>query len=439
MICKVKNTIEKYSLLDSSVRTVAVGLSGGADSVCLLDVLNRLKDEYSFTLKAVHVNHKIRGDEAERDELFVKELCRKKGIELLVFSKDIPALAKERRLSLEECGRQVRYECFQKCGCDAVAVAHTLSDSIETMIFNLARGTGAKGLTGISPKREPDIIRPLIECTREEIEAYCNNNSISFVTDSTNLSDDYTRNHIRHNIVPAFKKINTDFEASFLRAMYSVKEEDDFVNACAEELLKECKNEAGEYNIQILSESDDAVLKKFILKILREKMKKPPEAKHIEACFDLIKSGKGKIELSKDLYILADNGIISFNRSHCEKKPWKAFVENSVAEIPSGVIELIPSDEITADAFDEDKVKNELFFSSRLPGDSFTFRNRKVTKSLKKLFNEMKIPEDRRNDIAVLHDGENVVWIEDIGVNSMYIPDDNSQKILKIKRTGKNA
>lgn len=435
MICKVKNTVEKYGLIDKNIKTVAVGFSGGADSVCLLDILTSFKDEYGIIVKAVHVNHNIRGKEAEADELFVRRFCEDRGIELLVYSVDVPSLAKQRKLSLEECGRQVRYECFEEADCDAVAVAHTLSDSIETMLFNLARGTGAKGLSGISPKREPNIIRPLIACTRKEIEAYCAEKSLDYVTDSSNLSDDYTRNHIRHNIVPEFEKINTDFEASFFRAMNSIREEDEYIEACAHRLIEESRCENG-YKLSVLYDSDSAILKKCILEIIRDKMNKPPEAKHIELCFDIVRSGRGKIELSKDLYILADGDIISFCHTKNDVLRWKAFFEDGACETPYGKFTLQEGGGSKADSFDEAKVNGKLFLSSRLPGDSFTFRKRGVTKSLKKLFNEMKIPLEKRNKMAVLHDGEKVVWVEDIGVNAMYIPEEKSQKIITVIKEG---
>lgn len=437
MICKVKQTIEKYGLIDSSVRTVAVGFSGGADSVCLMDILSSFKDEYGIIIKAVHVNHNIRGAEAERDEMFVRRFCSDRNIELLCFSVPVPELAAERKISLEECGRQVRYECFEKAGCDAVAVAHTLSDSIETMLFNLARGTGAKGLSGISPSRKPCIIRPLIACTRKEIEAYCEQMGLEYVTDSTNLSDDYTRNHIRHNIVPAFEKINSDFESSFYRAMCSIRENDEYIEKSALRLLEDSRCEKG-YRISVLLASDAAVIKRCLHLLIKEKMNKPPEAKHIEACFLLVQKGFGKIELSRDLYVVAENGIITFCAKQKLPEQWKCNFVNGVAVTPYCVIELTQDKSAEGFLIDADKIKDGLFVSSRLEGDTFTFKSRKVTKSLKKLFNEMKIPVEKRNRLSVLHDGKNVVWIEDIGVNAMYIPDKNTQKILTVKRTGKN-
>lgn len=435
MICKVKNAIEKYKLIDDNVSSIAVGFSGGADSVCLLHILSSLKDEYGIILKAVHVNHNIRGEEADADERFVRDFCKNIGVELLVFSVDVPSVAKSKKLSLEECGRLVRYECFEKAGCDAVAVAHTLSDSIETMLFNLARGTGVKGLGGISPARDPNIIRPLIDCTRKEIEEYCEKNGLDYVTDSTNLSDDYTRNHIRHNIVPAFEKINSGFENAFLRAMSNVREECDFVESCVYEALDRSRTEDG-FSVRVLNTFHDTVVKKCILEILKEVMQKPPEAKHVDAFFKCVKTGAGKIEIGKDLYLCVNDDIISFCHSETETPEWKSSFINAIAKTPYGSYHLESGSMIDKNSFDAEKISSDLFLSSRLAGDEFTFSERGVTKSLKKLFNEMKIPAKSRNKVAVLHDGKNVVWIEDIGVNAAYIPDKKSQKIITIKKDG---
>ena len=228
MICKVRNTIDKYRML-SGVRSVAVGVSGGADSMSLVHILSSLKEEYGIILKVVHVNHNLRGQEALRDENKVRDFCNKNNIECLVFSEDIRLIARQKGIGEEECGRIVRYECFEKANCDVVAVAHSLSDSIETMVFNMIRGAGSKGLCGIPPVREPNIIRPLIDCTRQEIEAYCCENGIEYLTDSTNLLDDYTRNFIRHNIVGAFSHINKGYEKNISCLMDIVAQENDYL------------------------------------------------------------------------------------------------------------------------------------------------------------------------------------------------------------------
>ena len=158
-----------------NAKSVAVGLSGGADSVCLFDILLKLRSEFGYKLVCVHVNHNLRGDESLRDQRFVRDLCAKNGVELKIVSADIAKLAKERHIGIEECGRAVRYEAFESAGCDRIAVAHSLSDCIETSLFNLARGSSLAGVCRIPPVRG-NIIRPLIDCTAQEIRDYCREN-----------------------------------------------------------------------------------------------------------------------------------------------------------------------------------------------------------------------------------------------------------------------
>ena len=200
---KVLRAIEKFGMLDG-VNDVTVALSGGADSMCLLHSLLVIKDTYSLNITAAHLNHMIRGKEALRDEEFVIEQCKKIGVQLFVERVDVPLFARENKISIELAARKVRYEFFERVAKGAVATAHTASDNIETVILNMTRGASLKGLCGIPPKRDR-FIRPLICCTRSDVEAYCAKNNIQFVTDSTNLTDEYTRNNIRHNIYNIIK------------------------------------------------------------------------------------------------------------------------------------------------------------------------------------------------------------------------------------------
>ncbi len=434
MICKVKNTIDKHGLL-SCVKSIAVGVSGGADSMCLLDILSKLKDQYGIILKAVHINHNLRGDEALRDENFVREYCNNNGIDLEVFSVDIRTLSKATSTSEEECGRKERYRCFESVGCDAVATAHTLSDSIETMLFNLARGTGLKGLCGIPVKREPNIIRPLIECTRSEIEEYCNENGVPFITDSTNLTDDYTRNHIRHNLVPDLSVINKSYEKSILRCFNSLCDDEEYLYSETMKLIEACRVAEG-YNAQTLKNAPSALRKRALAHILKEKMNKSIEGKHIDLINECVMNSHGKVEIASDCYAEVKSGLLYFSSDSLLSKEWKSSFENSKAVTEHGSFCLEPCDKNDPDAFDYDKINGDLFVSSRLPGDRVTLKSRGITKSLKKLFNELKIPVEIRNSIAVLHDGEDVVWVENIGINSLYITDENTSNAKKIIKEG---
>lgn len=200
----VKKTIKKYSMINKGERII-VALSGGKDSMALLDILKKLENELEISVSCAHFNHCIRGEESDRDEAFVRKYCEKNNIELFCRRGDVLKFAKEKHLGTELAARELRYEFLSSLGCDKIATAHTAGDNAETMLFNLARGTSLKGMCGIPPVRDK-FIRPIICLKSTETEEYCKRNSIPFVTDSTNSSDEYTRNFIRHNIIPELKK-----------------------------------------------------------------------------------------------------------------------------------------------------------------------------------------------------------------------------------------
>ena len=436
MICKVKRTIEKYDLL-RDISSIAIGVSGGADSMCLLEILSKLKDEYGIILKVVHVNHNIRGAEALRDQRVVEDYCRQIGIECIVNSVDVPSLAKNMGIGEEECGRIKRYEAFAKAGCDAVATAHSLSDSIETMIFNLIRGTGVKGLCGIPAARD-NIIRPLIDCSRKEIEAYCEKNNIPYITDSTNLTDDYTRNYIRHNIVASFSKINENYENAISSAMETLRTENDFMENCKNVFLDDSYSDEG-YNTTALVMVNSAIRQRAVASILSLYMKKDVEKRHIDLVSKAIVNREGKVEIAKDVYVIVKGYLLTIESSKTKSEEWLVPFENGVFNTPVGsfCIEVASSAEYkSSDAVDADKIKGELAMSSRKEGDRFFSKARKNTKTLKKLFNEAKIPSWERNNIAILRDDENLIWIDGFGTDGKYLPDINSKNILIIKKEG---
>ena len=208
MYKKALATISKYHMLKKG-DSVVLGISGGADSVALLHLLCKQREELNLTLFVVHINHGIRGVEADRDEGFVRKLCARWRVNFKAETFDVPKMAKEMGITEEECGRHVRYEAFENClkanNASKIAVAHNLNDQAETLVMRLCRGTGLTGLSGIAPVRG-HIIRPLIECSREEIEAYLEELHQPYCTDSTNLKEDYTRNKIRLNLLPYMEK-----------------------------------------------------------------------------------------------------------------------------------------------------------------------------------------------------------------------------------------
>ena len=193
---------------------VLCAVSGGADSVYLLCRLKELAEDGRCTVEGAHFNHCLRGAESERDEAFVRELCGKLGIEAHFGRGDVAAFAVQMRLGTEDAARRLRYafleETAERTGAAAIATAHTANDNAETMLLNLARGSGLRGLCGI-PERRGRIIRPILDTTRQEIEEYLEAKGTAHVEDSTNAADDYARNRIRHRAVPALESVNPEF------------------------------------------------------------------------------------------------------------------------------------------------------------------------------------------------------------------------------------
>ena len=194
---------------------ISVALSGGADSMALITALLKLKDELGITLSAVHINHMLRGEESDRDEAFVRAQCKKLGVDLIVYKIDVASIADKNKISLELAARNARYEVFDTIQCDALATAHNADDNFETFLFRMTRKTGLSGLCGI-PVRRGKYIRPLLYCSRTEVEDFCRENEVPYVTDSTNLSDDFTRNKLRHSVVPIMKTLNVSLLESFI-------------------------------------------------------------------------------------------------------------------------------------------------------------------------------------------------------------------------------
>lgn len=246
-ISNVSAAIERFDMLHSG-DTAVVALSGGADSVSLLCALCTLSEKLGVEVRAVHINHCLRAEESERDMRFCEELCNRLDVPLTVYRIDVAA-QQQKHESLEECARKARYNAFSetldKIGERArLATAHNAGDSAETMLINLTRGTGLKGLCGVPPVRGK-IIRPLIYCTRGMVEEYLREIGQNWVTDSTNLSDDYTRNKIRHIIIPEMEKINGAFIETVSRAQDSLRADSDFLCDLARQELDKARRGRG--------------------------------------------------------------------------------------------------------------------------------------------------------------------------------------------------
>ncbi len=440
MLDKVLATIKKYNMIEKGDKIV-IGVSGGADSVCLTDILNKVKKEIEIEIILVHINHNIRGEEAKRDENFVIELGKKYNNLVKVFSYDVEKLAKEKSLTVEEMGRKLRYEAFNSVALEKgkIAVAHNLNDNCETMIMRFFRGTGIKGLGGIAAKRE-NIIRPLIELSREEIERYCLENNLDYCEDSTNSVEKYTRNKIRLNLIPMIKKeFNKNIVNTMARCSEIMREEEEFLNKEAKKFYEKCEVEKNRIDIEKLKEID-RVLQRRIIRI--GFLEFTPDLydisyEHTESVLALIEKESGKvIELPKGLRAKREHNCIYFYKEE-EKNSfnYKIDVDKMYSFDEIGVGILLSREKnlenckksYTID-IDCDKINSDIVLRSRKAGDKINLLA--GSKSVKRLFIDEKIPASKRDSIPLLAVDSNVIWIKDLKTSSYFMANENSRNIL---------
>lgn len=435
----VLSVIKKYNMLENCDRIV-VGLSGGADSVCLLSVLNSLKAEYGFSLIAAHINHGIRGAEAQRDEESCKRLCEKLNVPLEILHADIPTLSKQQGIGEEECGRIVRYDFFRSLAGEKgkIATAHNLNDNAETLLLNLVRGAGSKGACGIPPVRD-NIIRPLIETDRESIEKYCEENNLQYVTDSTNLECEYSRNKIRIKVLPTLCEINQNAVGALSGFASRMREQEAFLESVENEKYALCVKNSVLYEAEF-SALDIFLKKRIAGRFLSELSHGEVESKHIDAFLSFVGSGKTLVTASATEIVSRDGKIFkkpeqaeqfSVDFSLDYKKVNLPFCEISVEEYDTKDLQNLNKDMLD-NLIDCDKISNTLVLRSRKDGDKFTFSKRRVTKTVKKLFNEDKIPPEVRNKMVILDSDGEVVWLRGYGTNKKFRISAETKKAIKL-------
>ncbi len=419
---KIEKTIEKYNML-SSGDTVAVGVSGGADSMLLLDYLVKNRERYGITVVAANVEHGIRGVSSKRDSEFVKAYCTKNGVEFKGLSINAPKEAAEAKMGVEEYSRKRRYEFFASLSADKIATAHSLSDSAETVLLRLARGSSIRGLCSIPPVRD-NIIRPLIECTADEIRAYCRDNGIGFVVDETNSDNAYSRNFVRNEIIPRLKELNPAVETAIARLISSSKEVDEMLEAEAEKLTFPLE-------IKALKNAYTAVAKRAIQNYA-ESFKISLDEKHLNETYSLIFK-RGKIQLKGDVFAVSDGECLTVKR--LEDASGGADFCLSFKTVSAS--EFLNNYELLKKQFafycDCDKIVGNISVRSRAEGDRITIAKRGVTKSLKKLMNELKIPEDKRPLIPVICDNNGIIGVYGYAVSQRVSPDDETKNYYLLK------
>lgn len=464
MINKVKQYIDHYKMLEKGDQII-VGVSGGADSVCLFHVLLELQKEYGLTLFVIHVNHGIRGEEAFRDEEHVRELCRKEKISFTAVYKDIPLLAKEGGMSLEEAGRKARYEVFNQYlaayKCNKIAIAHNKNDNAETILFHMFRGSALRGLTGISPVRD-NIIRPLLCLERWEIEAYLQERKIPYLNDSTNFALDYSRNKIRLGILKEAQVVNKKAVSNIARAAESLMEIREFIEKSSQKAAERILIEKEKSHILLKAEElavEDIVIQKEVVRkafyLLGESLK-DVEAVHVEAVLGLLDKQAGK-------RVNLPYGITAAREYH----HIELAIEKSGAKEAAGSRELTEERELLVPGitplfengkalhatlidykknmiipqsictkwFDYDKIKDTVLIRFRKQGDYLCIDGKGGTKKLKSFLIDEKIPRQERDILPLLADGSHIMWIIGSRISEAYKIDENTKRILQIRLT----
>ena len=315
MLKKIAHFIEQHKLLSKDKKYI-VALSGGADSVCLLLVLQRL----GYDVEAAHCNFKLRGEESDRDEQFCVELCKKNDIEIHLAHFDTNFYAISHKISIEMAARELRYSYFEHLrrdiGADAVCVAHHQNDCAETVILNLVRGTGIQGLAGIQPKRD-NIVRPLLCVSRDEIEGFLADEGQDFITDSTNLDDLYVRNKIRLNIIPMMEKINPAAVQNIVKTAIRLSEANKvFIHSIEEASMRVSDSTAEGLVLDIEKLKREVSTEYTLFNILKNYGFNPDQ---IEAIDSNLEAPTGTIYLSESHQLLFDRGkMIVTERSNSD-------------------------------------------------------------------------------------------------------------------------
>lgn len=466
----VASFCEEHSLFNQGDRVV-VGVSGGADSTALLHILLELAPKWKLTLAVTHLNHKLRGRDAEEDQEFVTGLAQKHNLPTFIESEAVEELAKRRGEGTEEAGRFARYLLFyrakERFGAQKVALGHTASDLVETFLARLMRGS-ASGLYSIAPKRSDGVVRPLLGVWRRDILTYLLENDIHFREDVTNLDENYERNRIRHQLLPLLREeFNPRVEEALMRTVLLLSRDEKYLGVQAEEALSTASSEGESASDEetilegaSLAKLHPAVLSR-IIRLLASRLSPgyPPAAERVEGLMELIYAGRSgcwwllphlsaEVSSGKVRFFCDDSAKVADKRystvvdDSCPKTTLSVPGETRIGEEVSIIqVVIIPKDEYSPSPADEsaltllldaEKVKGELHARAPKKGDRFRPQGLGGSKLLSDLFTDLKIPVWERKRAVVIEDGEGILGVVGLRADERATPDESSQKYMLI-------
>ena len=432
---RIKEYMKAHRMAEEGEGVLAA-VSGGADSVCLLWVLKELSEELGLHVAAFHLNHGLRGEEADRDEAYVRTLCRELSIPLSVVRENVTEYAADKGISEEEAGRNLRYfhmeQAAGRFSCEKKATAHHKDDTVETVLLNMFRGSGLRGLGGIRPVRN-SIIRPLLCLTREEIEAYLRETGVSWCEDSTNRECRYVRNRIRNELLPWVREnINDRAGEHILNIASLASRAVEYFYDQAEKIL----SEGNPFSIrtEVFDRQPD-ILKEYLVRAMISGVsenQRDISSKHIEAVCNLKGPGSGcEVMLPFGLKARRGYEILEIRRqeevSDVDEDHMRVVMRTFSCEKDLE----IPKNQYTK-WFDYDKIKDTLSVRNRKSGDYFLISGGK-RKLLKRFFIDEKIPEERRGTIKLLTEGSHVLWVIGYRISEYYKITNTTRTILEVK------
>lgn len=454
---KVIAYIKKNKLIEPG-DNVLVALSGGPDSVCLLNILYKFKDELNITLGAAHINHMLRGEDSDRDEKYVIELCNKIGIPSYIKRVNINNYSEKNKMSSEMAGRKVRYDFFEeimkKGNYNKIATAHNANDQAETIMFRLIRGSGLEGLGGIKAYRDNKIIRPILCLERDEVEKYIRKENLNPRIDKTNFEKIYNRNKIRLDILPYIKEhFNEDIIKTLNRTAVLLQKDNEFLES---ESLKVYQKYCIEYDEYFIIKKDaftnhDSIVSRMLRNALIRYSNQPYdfEMKHIYEIMDLARKDTGKaVNLPKNILVENIYGDIYIKNKSNQKKIYSNEVRLNKFDIGNRKIDfqdffiqftvmendknLNLKENKFIKYFEFDKIEDEIILRTREDGDRMIPLGMKGSKKVKDIFIDMKIPKDLRDLIPILCFDNKIAWVIGVRTSEEYRISNNSKNILKV-------
>jgi tRNA(Ile)-lysidine synthase len=457
LVDKVSAAITKHSMLSGGEK-VLVGLSGGPDSVCLLSLLHSLRERFMLEISAVYVDHGLRPRETGEEIEFCRNLCGRLNVHFFTKTIDVKSYAQDRKMNMQEAARQLRYSAFEEIshdiGARRIALGHTADDQAETVLMRLFRGSGPAGLSGIPPVRR-NIVRPLIETGRAEIEKFLDNEKIEYMIDSSNLKENYLRNRIRLSLVPILREYNPDIIETLSKTAAIFRDEEKYFEIIVTKALMKLISRKTDSRIELflspLEIMDKAIMRRLLRRAIDEtKGLRGISFIHIEDITDLIKRGDSgdRLYLPKGIRVIKEYATLVLTSeppvtlgTYSLTVPGEVILKEAGILIKSSVVTESELQTTKRDkdrwtdsgVFDADKLVSPLVVRPRKEGDLFYPAGFGRRKKIQDFFVDEKVPRDKRNRVPLIVSGNDIIWVVGYRGDERFKVGEATEKVVRFE------